>query len=447
MVEAVEEEVLSSANARSSLNRSIEPAVQLVVVRIGVLVGLGGQGEVNQPVVWLLPGRAAFDINRFISGDQTIEHRAGGAKRLLEDHPAVHREHRRVHIATIGGRVTEGFPNLLSVDLTMSEMTSDQADQGAHRIRGIDHEVGQAIAVKIGGKNDVLLLVELITQQLPVVEVGDVHIDITAPLIHSVLEVGRQKRDDLSDPLLVLFVGVDLVVLLHRELGALQQPVEKAGQDAVLHRLGGLDSRATDLLPTRLVNELEEVPSGIGHANARSVHLGVNNSLVGHFEDGLVLRVRKPRHVANTGRLAVGTNVTEDPSLRAEFGVSGLAFDDHRFATGVLDHPITSGRPLDRCARVIAEPLERGQVAVMAILSHEWNPMPGKSENFCGGDGANQRVFVRNGVADRDHVAVMKSAFPDNGIRAFRNLEPRAGHGSVEPDKKVFPTLVLCDFQ
>ena len=108
-------------------------------------------------------------------------------------------------------------------------------------------------------------------QQQTEVGVGDVFVNVAFPVFHACLEVFRQQGNDCVNVCTLLLVGIDRVLTLERELGALQQPAHDAGVDRVFLRLGRLGGYTTDL--AGFVDHLQEQACGISHTYAWGVHL------------------------------------------------------------------------------------------------------------------------------------------------------------------------------
>ncbi len=148
----------------------------------------------------------------------------------------------------------------------------------AQRIGDVGEEIRKTIAVEIGGQHDGIALLDEIPQKQPVVRIRDVLLDAPAPALHAVLEVRGQQRDDAIHVLPMLHVSVHRVLAAHLELGALKKPRVQSGVDAVLHGLSRLHGHPAEL--AGLVDHAQELAVGIGHLNARGIHLRVDEPLV-----------------------------------------------------------------------------------------------------------------------------------------------------------------------
>ena len=144
-----------------------------------------------------------------------------------------------------------------------------RSTSGASAIRSVSRSPSRSVAVDDG----VALLIHVVQQDAEV-GVGDVLVDLPAPVLHAGLEVLGQQRDDRVDVRLVLGVGVDGVLAVQLELRALQQPAHDSGVDRVFLRLRGLGRDAPDI--ARLVHHLQEQAHRVGHTHARGVHLRVD---------------------------------------------------------------------------------------------------------------------------------------------------------------------------
>ena len=282
-------------------------------------------------------------------------------------------------------------------------------------------------------------------QQQAEVGVGDVFVDLPAPVLHAGLEVLREQRDDRVDFLLLFLVGVDRVLALELELGAFQHPADDAGVDGVFLRLRGLGRDAADL--PGLVHHLQEQAHRIAHADARGVHLGVDHAR-GRVDAELllVLRVGQAGHEADAGDRAVRAHVAIDARGGAQRRVGRLACDDDLLAAFV-DHEVAGGGPLERGVVELAEPVERYELRVVAELRHHRDAKEGQAENVQRHQRAVQREHVREGVGDGFHAAGGVAAFPDDRVGVAARLGLGAGVDAVEHLEQVAVLLFLGDLQ
>jgi len=166
------------------------------------------------------------------------------------------------------------------------------------------------------------------------------------------------------------------------------------------------------------VHHLQEAATGVGHLQARCIHLRVNDAgLRVDVEGRSVLGVGQARHGADDRDATVGAHVAIDAGLGSQRRVARLALDDDLSALAVVDVGVAGRRPLDRGARHIAEPGKGGEVEVVAVLGPHRDHVEGQPEHVGRGDRADHRVGIGQGVCDRLGVLREVSALPDHGVR------------------------------
>ena len=134
-------------------------------------------------------------------------------------------------------------------------------------------------------------------------------------------------------------------------------------------------------------------------------------------ENRLVLGVRQARHAADHGDRPVGPHVAVHARLGAQRGIARLARDHNALAALAVHVGVPRRRPLDRDAGQVAEPAQRRQFHVMAVLRPHRYRVEGQAENVDGGDGAQERVGVGERVGYGLNRSVAMSAPPDDSVR------------------------------
>ena len=143
----------------------------------------------------------------------------------------------------------------------------------------------------------------------------------------------------------------------------------------------------------------------------------MNNTLVIDGEFRLVLGIRQAGHAAYDGDRPIGANIAVDAGLRTERRVRRLAHHDNLVALAVIHVGIACGRPFDRRARHVAEPGERGQLGVVAVLRPHRHRIERKLQDIDRRQRPEKRIGVCHRMGDGLHVAGMVAAFPDHRIR------------------------------
>jgi hypothetical protein len=381
---------------------------------------------------------------RLVALQQAQQHGVRRAEGLLVDRLALHPVHDAGHVLAAAHGEAHVGPHLLHVGARL-DLVQHHLSPGPQRVRGIGHEVREAIAVEVGGVNQDLLLLHHVVQQDAEVRIGDVLVDLAAPVFHAGLEVLRQQGNDRVDVLLVLFVRIHRVATLELEPGPLHQPAQDAGVDGILLRLGRLGGDAADL--PGLMHHLEEQARRVGHAHSRGVHLGVDDSRAA--VDGellLVLRIRQTRHEADTGDGAVGPHIAIDPGSGAQRRIGRLAA--HHHLPAVLVHEKVAGRrPFDAGVVELAEPVERLQLRVVPELRHHRHAEERQPENVERHQRPVQGEHVGEGMGyglDPDREG---AAFPDNGVAIAAGLDFGALVEAVQKLEEVAVLLFLGDLE
>ena len=150
-----------------------------------------------------------------------------------------------------------------------------------------------------------------------------------------------------------------------------------------------------------------------------------------------VLGIRQAGHAADNRDPAIGTDIAEHAGLGPQRRIRRLAHNHDLAALAVIDIGIARRRPFDRGAGHVAEPAERGQLRVVAVLRPHRHGIIWQAQDIDCGNGAEQRVGIGQGMRNRLHGTVMVAAHPDHGIGGSRRLDVRRLKKTLEEAEQI----------